>query len=153
MPYKKPNLNIRSFVLPAVFASICLVFLVLLAVYQIRGPQTDYVPGGENKRVVTVSGVRGEIYDKNGVKLVANSTTHNVVYEYGAMPDTFAEINGELVTVIQKIKDAKMEDKLSDDYFPLEGIYPNVRFSSAVSDAASNEHYYLLKVLEKKNLP
>lgn len=153
MPYKKPNLNIRSFVPPLVFALICLVFTVVLAVFQIRGPQTDYVPGGENKRVVTISGVRGEIYDKNGVKLVANSTSHNVIYEYGAMPSTFAEINGELVTVLQKIKDAEMEDKLSDDYFPIEGIYPNVRFSSAVSDTSSNERYYLLKVLKRKNLP
>ncbi len=152
MPYKKPNLNIRSIVLPSVFAIICLAFIVVLAVYQIKGPQTDYVPGGENKRVVTVSGMRGEIYDKNGVKLVANSTSHNVVYEYGAMPYTFAEINSELVTVLEKIKDAGMEENLSDDYFPIEGIYPNVRFSSAVSDTSSNEYYYLSRVLERNEL-
>ena len=152
MPYKKPNLNIRSIVLPSIFAIICLVFVVVLAVFQIRGPETDYVPGGDNKRIVTVSGMRGEIYDRNGNKLVGNSSSHNVVYEYGAMPYTFTEINGELVTVLQKIRDTGMEENLSDDYFPIEGIYPNVRFSSAISDPSSNEYYYLLRVLDKNNL-
>lgn len=152
MPYKKPNLNIRSMVLPSSFALICLAFIVVLAVFQVKGPQTDYVPGGENKRVVTVSGMRGEIYDRNGIKLVANSSSHNVIYEYGAMPYTFAEINRELITVLEKIKDTGMEENLSDDYFPLEGLYPNVRFSSAVSDTSSNEYYYLARVLDRNNL-
>ena len=152
MPYKKPNLNIRSIILPSAFSLVCLAFIIVLAAVQIKGPTTDYVPGGENKRVVTVSGMRGEIYDKNGVKLVANSNSHNVIYEYGAMPYTFSEINGELVAILQKIKDSGMQEHLSDDYFPIEGIYPNVRFSSAISDTSSNEFYYLSRVLKRNNL-
>ena len=76
MARKKPNITVRSIALASAFAVICLVFIIVMGAVQIKGPQTDYTPGGDNSRTVTVSGLRGEIYDKNGVKLVGNSTHH-----------------------------------------------------------------------------
>lgn len=155
MPLKPNKLSIRYASLAGVFALICLVFIVVLAVIQIRGPQTDYYSfflNDANTRTVTVAGLRGQIYDRNGVLLVGNSTSYDLLYEYGAMPDSFDEVNASLLKTLDAIDEAGEEDKLSDDLFPLDGFYPNVRYRAAIADTASNEYYHLQKVLERNGL-
>lgn len=152
MSQKKVNTGIRYAAIAGVFAAVCLIFIIVLAVVQIRGPQTTYSSEKENTRTVTVAGLRGQIYDCNGVLLVGNSTSYDLLYEYGAMPDTYAEINSSLLEILDAIKQNGEEDKLSDDYFPLSGIYPNMQYISAVSDPASTEYYYLQRVLSRNGL-
>ncbi len=152
MPHKKPNTAARTAVLGIVFGVICLAFVVILAVVEIKGPSGAYASDDENTRVITVSGQRGEIYDRNGKLLVGNSTTHDLIYEYGAMPYTKKEINAELLTILTAVKETQNTDKLCRDYFPLEGVYPNVRYIDAISDTSSQEYLYFSKVIKNEEL-
>ena len=149
MSQRKPNIAVRCISLAVSFALICLAFIVVLAVVQIKGPTTEYLPDADSERIVTVSGLRGEIYDRNGKLLVGNSTSYNLIYEYGAMPSGFDEINSELLVLLDAMKQTGNTDKLKDDHFPLEGVYPNVRYLQDVSDTDSEMYYHLARVLEK----
>ena len=149
---KQPNIRLRYGVVAAVFAAVCLIFIVVLAVLQIKGPQTEYDPDDAKTKTVTVAGLRGEIYDRNGKLLVGNSTSYSLLYEYGAMPDTYRQINLELLTVLDAIEDTDGTDKLAEDFYPIEGIYPTVRYRVAVNDTASNEYFYLQRALKRNGL-
>ena len=146
---KRKKLDLRYSIIAASFVLICLAYIVVLAVVQLKGPQTNYMGDEGNIRTVTVSGLRGQIYDCKGRLLVGNSTSYDLIYEYGAMPDTYAAINQALLDTLEALRTTSNEDKICSDYFPLEGIYPNVRYVSAISDTDSNEYYHLSRVLKK----
>ena len=143
--------NGRYVAIAVTFSVICLVFVTILAIIQIRG--TSLPPREEGyTRTYTVPGVRGEIYDRNGVKLVANSDKYDLVYEYGAMPDTRAEVNASLVAIIDAIRVTGNEACISGDYFILEGTYPKMSFSAKLRDKDSNEYYYYEKFISAQKM-
>ncbi len=152
MPRKKTNTGARNAVLGIVFSVICLIFVIILAAVQIKGPSGAYASDDKNTRVVTVSGLRGEIYDRNGRLLVGNATTHDLIYEYGAMPYAKKEINAELLAVLDAVEQTGNSGKLCADFFPLEGVYPNVRYKSAISDTSSQEYLHFSKVIKNEGL-
>ena len=147
---KTPHINLRYAVIAISFSLICLAFIVALAIFQIMGPQTDY--DDATTRTVTVSGLRGEIYDCKGRLLVGNSTNYDLIYEYGAMPDTYKEINRALLDTLTALSVTNNADKMCDDYFPLVGDYPNVSYVSEIADKDSDEYYQLSKVLKRLEL-
>ncbi len=152
MSQKKVNTGIRYASVAIAFAAVYLCFTVVLAIVQMKGPSEEYDPDAERTRTVTVSGLRGEIYDRNGKLLVGNATSYSLIYEYGAMPNDAADINPELLAISEAIDKTGNAERRSADYFPLDGIYPNMRYFSAVSDTSSEEYYYLSRVLEKRKL-
>ncbi len=152
MSRNKHNTAARTTAIGIAFGVICLAFIVVLAVVQIKGPSGAYASDDKNTRTVTVSGLRGEIYDRNGKLLVGNSTTHDLIYEYGAMPYTKAEVNAELLAILDAAEKTQNTDKLCADFFPLEGVYPNVRYIGALGDSSSQEYLYFHRVLESKKL-
>ena len=134
----KQNVTHR-FVIPAiVFTLICIVFVIVLAVIQIKGAKNPEERRDVTVRTVTVPGLRGEIYDRNGKLLVGNATTHDLVFEYGAMPDTRREVNSSLLSILDGLSKTGNGDKLADDFFILDGYYPNYQYVSAMSDEDSN---------------
>lgn len=148
----KQNLTHR-FVIPAVvFSLICAVFVVCLAVIQIKGSKNPDDRRDVTVRTVTVPGLRGEIYDRNGKLLVGNATTYDLVFEYGAMPDTRREINSSLLSILEGLSKTGNGDKLSDDLFILDGYYPDYQYVSALSDKDSDEYYHYLRVMEANEL-
>lgn len=149
MSQRKPNIGVRCISLAVAFGVICLAFIVVLAAVQIRGPSVEYSPDGDGERTVTVSGLRGEIYDRNGKLLVGNATSYSLLYEYGAMPSTFEEVNAEFLSILKALETTENTDKLTDSHFPIEGVYPNVRYVSAVEDTSSDEYYYLSRFFER----
>ena len=143
--------NGRYIAIAVTFSVICLVFITVLTVIQLRG--TSLPPREEvYTRTYTVPGIRGEIYDRNGVKLVANSDKYDLVYEYGAMPDTRSEVNASLVAIMNAIRDTGNEACISGDYFILAGTYPNMSFSKTLQDKESNEFYFYEKFLERQKI-
>ena len=101
-PAGRPHLSARYLALGILFAAVCLGFLIAMAAAQIRGPQ--YTEDEEGViRTYTVPGVRGEIYDRNGKLIVGNATSYDLVYEYGAMPDTRREVNLALLAVMDAL--------------------------------------------------
>ena len=152
MPNKRPNIGVRYIALAGVFSAVCLAFIIVLAVVQARGPQTNYYNEDTNTQTITIAGLRGQIYDRNGVLLVGNSTSYDLLYEYGAMPESFSEVNASLLEILSALHAMGDDEKLADDYFPIDGIYPNVRYRVAVNDTASNEYFYLQRALKRNGL-
>ncbi len=141
----------RYVAVAVIFCAICLVFVSILTVIQLRG--TNLPPREEGyTRTYTVPGVRGEIYDRNGVKLVSNSDKYDLVYEYGAMPDTRGEVNLSLIAIMSAIRSTGNSPTIAEDYFILEGTYPEMSFVSKIKDKDSNEYYYYQKFLERQKM-
>lgn len=147
------NIKARYLSLLSVFALVMLVYVILLAKIQIEGskdPSAD--PSIAYTRTYSVSGLRGEIYDRNGVLLVGNDTSYDLVFEYGAIPDTTAELNRSLLNVLEAIEATGNSDKLCEDHYILEGEYPNLSYTDSVRYTDSDEYKYFVKVLEANRL-
>ncbi len=147
---KSFNIKARYLSLLSVFAIIMLSYVVILAKTQIEGAREA---GADLEvaytRTYSVSGLRGEIYDREGRLLVGNDTSYDLVLEYGAIPDTTAELNASLLELIEAIEATGNTDRLCEDYYILEGEYPNLRYT----DAPTSEQYkYFTKILEANRL-
>lgn len=150
-PQKKHHIGARYLALGLIFLVICMAYVAVLLVYQLRG--TSLPPREEGyTRTYTVPGVRGEIYDCNGVLLVGNSESYDLIYEYGAMPDSRREINEALLQTMEAVLSTGNGDRLSKDYFILEGYYPEMHFSSALRDSESQSYLYYQKFLQRQEL-
>jgi len=138
----KVNLPLRYASIAAVFVALCLIYAVILAVVQYKGWKNPPFIEDKNIKTVTVAGLRGEIYDRNGKLLVGNSTSYDLIYEYGAMPNTYKEINAELLAISKAIAATGSADKVSADYFALEGTYPNLSFKADIYNSESDLYFY-----------
>lgn len=148
---KKTRLSVRYMALAIVFLVLCIAFVVLLAVTQRRG--TTLPPEEEGYvRTYTVPGMRGEIYDRNGKKIVGNSTRYDLIYEYGAMPDTRSEINDSLLAVYRVLLRTGNEENMPTDRFALEGSYPEMRFASAIEDKSSATYEAYTRFLKRQQM-
>lgn len=142
----------KRYMIPAaLFALVLVIFLVVLAIVQINGNR-DPLSDGTVTRSVTVAGPRGEIYDRNGKLLVGNEPSYDLIFEYGAMPDTRREINASLLAILDALTETGNGDRLADDYYVLEGTYPSLKFCAELSDKDSNEYYYYKRFLQAHNL-
>lgn len=147
---KQPS-PLRYWIVGVIFVLLCTVFVVVLAVIQIRGSRDGDWGDDVITRTVTVAGLRGEIYDRNGKLLVGNATTYDLLFEYGAMPDTRREINDSLLSLLEALRKTGNEDKLTKHYFVLEGTYPSMRFSRELANKDSvmyTDYARVLKSLE-----
>ncbi len=143
--------NMRYIAIAVSFGVICLAFVIILLVIQLKGTTLPEREEGYT-RTYTVPGGRGEIYDRNGVKLVGNSDKYDLIYEYGAMPDTRREVNRSLLDVMAAIRSTGNAPCISDDLFVLEGTYPEMTFTSEVSDKESSEYYHYKKFLDRQKM-
>lgn len=141
----------RYIALVSVFTVICVAYIIMLAVIQHNGTKVD-----DNKpasvKTFTVAGLRGEIYDRNGVLLVGNSTSYDMMFEYGSMPDTHTEINKAILAALDALELNGEWDKLCSDYYVLEGTYPDFKYCDAVEYTDSDECRYLQRILDANGL-
>ena len=144
---EKAHIPARYISLGLIFSVLCLAFVVVLAVYQIRGSDLPLEEEG-TVRTYTVPGLRGEIYDCNGKLLVGNSTSYDLIYEYGAMPDTRKEVNQSLLAVMDAVLHTGNGDKLTQKYSVLKGTYPKMEFVSELKDKDSHESLYYKRFLK-----
>ncbi|MBO5884065.1 MAG: hypothetical protein J6Q78_06640 [Clostridia bacterium] len=140
----------RFLAIGIVFLAICIAHLVVLAVIQINGGGEKDIAASERR--VQVAGIRGEIFDRNGKLLVGNSTTYDLVYEYGAMPATYNEINRELLDLLDALDENGMLGLLSEDLYVLEGKYPDLVYRDEVYDEDSNYNYHFKRTLKNFGL-
>ena len=148
---KAKSNNFRFIAVAVIFCVACIAFLIVLGIRQAKGSSLP-PKKAETVRYYTVPGARGEIYDRNGIKIVGNSENYDLVYEYGAMPDTREEINKSLLGIMDAVKRTGNEYRLSDDLFVLDGTYPNMTFVPKMSDKNSNEYYHYTKFLTRNSL-
>ena len=139
---REPNIPLRIGSLAIVFLAVCLVYTVILCVIQFKGWKDPPVTDEKNTKTVTVAGLRGEIFDRNGKLLVGNSTSYNLIYEYGAMPNTYKEINAELLALERALAVTGNSNKATKSYFALEGTYPDLAFHKDISNPDSDIYFY-----------
>lgn len=136
-----------------VFLAVMSVYVLLFAINQINGSSTERKNAEiADTRQVTVSGLRGEIYDRNGVLLVGNSRSYDLIFEYGSIPYTTKEFNLSLLGAFEALERTNSMDKLCDEYFPFVGEYPDIEYSEAARQEGSEEYGYLKKVFEANRL-
>jgi len=145
----KAHIPARYMTLAIVFGGLCLAFVIVLAIFQIRGSTLPPEEEG-TVRTYTVPGLRGQIYDRDGNLLVGNSQSYDLIYEYGAMPDTRREVNLSLLAAMQAALDTGNGDKLTKSYCPLEGTYPNMTFVEELRDKESAEYAQYKRFLKRQ---
>ena len=150
---QKRSMTARYIALMCVFLAVMAVYVIVLAVNQIDGSTADRKNAEiADTRQVTVSGLRGEIYDRNGVLLVGNSNSYDLIFEYGSIPYTTREFNRSLLQAIDALERMGRMDHLCDDYYPFAGEYPDLEYADSVRYEGSSEAKALIKVLEANNL-
>ena len=149
---KKKGFSARYIGITAVFLLVCIFYLVKILDIQSDGKAGSFDENGLVTRTYTVAGVRGEIYDRNGVLLVGNEISYDIIFEYGSIPDTTAEFNREILATLDAIDKAGSLDFLSDDLYILKGTYPNLSLTDAARDPESEEHKALVRFLDSNKV-
>ncbi len=148
---KNNKFDIRSLALSVVFCVICIIYAIRLINIQINAEPEQYT-GERYTRRETIQAVRGEIYDRNGVKLVSNRYTYDFVFDYAAMSGDRTEQNIHLLQAIYAMQETGNYDKLTDNGFPFLGTYPNYTYSTEALESDSNIYYRLLKRIAENEL-
>ena len=112
-------------------------FLLICAVYtgsafKIRAAYSSktVVDGEEySERSVWVGAVRGEIYDRNGVKLVGNKYSYTLIYDYSAMAKTKSQQNEDILALLRIVDGSPYR---AEKKCPMEGVYPNITYDEKI---------------------
>jgi len=114
MARNRDNL-LRYIFVGALFITVCIVYICIFINLQVSGQ--DYytmAPGVPVKtRTVKLQAQRGEIYDRNGKKLVENSFSYDIRLDYGSMPAASADKNDVIMSLRESADTAGEADKLS----------------------------------------
>lgn len=99
---KKRSHFLRYILLAVFFLIVSVIYVGRLVSIQIAG-QDYYIDTSKKTtrtRTVTIKAQRGEIFDRNGVPLVTNSYTYNIMLDAGSMPKKGADKNALLLKVV-----------------------------------------------------
>lgn len=124
--YGRSEYLYRYIIIAAAFLLICAVYTVsAFKIHAAYGKGEDI--GGEEyyERRATVGAVRGEIYDRNGVKLVGNVYNYSLIYDYSAMAKTKAEQNEDILSVLGIVGDSPFR---TENKCPMKGTYPDITY-------------------------
>ncbi len=148
---KNNKFDIRSLALSVVFCVICIIYVIRLINIQINAEPEEFT-GEQYTRRETIQAVRGEIYDRNGVKLVSNVYKYDFVFDYAAMSGDRTEQNIHILQAIYAMQQTGNYSKLEDKGFPFSGEYPNYIYSSEALSSDSKVYYRLLKRIAENEL-
>ncbi|MBQ7968973.1 MAG: hypothetical protein IJ292_04040 [Clostridia bacterium] len=140
---KNHKFHFRYITVAAFFALVCLLFAARIVYLQISSPELKK-DSGLSVKTVTIKAMRGEIYDRNGKKLVSNEYSYNICLDAGSFPKSNNAINST-VTKLSKLVPEK-----EYNYFPLENEYPS--YSYKEFDKDSSEYKSFQKMLDRFSL-
>lgn len=134
---EKRNLTLRYLGVLAVFCVVCVVYLGRLFYIQISGRDAAYQAGQTEVKTVQIQALRGEIYDRNGKKLVGNRYSYDLVLgveflKLDAQKKT--QVCNELLETLQDCSAVRPET-----YFPFEGSYPYYSYSDGAQSSATHQ--------------
>ncbi len=136
----------------AVFCLICVIYLGRLFYIQIAGRESAYENDTTTRRV-TVQAVRGEIYDRNGKKLVENRYTYDLTLSYGRFSSLVAAQKNEvLLSLVDSMKACDAEALHTERFFPFDGQYPYYSYSADAQNGDTSVNYRLMRVLTRLGL-
>ena len=139
--------TLRYLGIVTVFCLICVIYLGRLFFIQIAGRENEY-KADITERVVTVQAVRGEIYDRNGVKLVGNRYSYDLSLSRDPFYSlTLQERNDVCLKVQLALEKRGGEGVREQKFFPFDGTYPNYTYSADTLNGDSIRSYRLKRVL------
>ena len=147
---KKPSFRI-AFV-AVLFVLICLVYFARMFIIVATADPEDNIETGTYTRTEPIQALRGEIYDRNGKKLIYNEYSYDMVFDYNAMAATQVERNVTILQAINALKHMELEENRSSSSFPFSGTYPNYTYTAEARDGESNIYYRLLKRIAQDEL-
>lgn len=148
---KNSKFDNRVLALSLIFAVVCLIYVIRLVNIRINAqPDTD--TGEYYTRRKVIQAVRGEIYDRNGKKLVSNEYIYDFVFDYAAMSGNATEQNTHLLQAVYAMQATNNIEKLEDKGFPFSGAYPSYSYTAEALDSDSSVYYRLLKRIAENEL-
>ena len=147
----KNKFSFRVFFVLAVFLIICAIFAIRM-INICATAEPGKINTGTYERREPIHAVRGEIYDRNGKKLVGNVYTYDLVLDYDAMAATQLKRNYDILKITSALDSLGRSDELGGDSFPFEGAYPNYKYTDEALDKDSNVYYRLLKRIAENEL-
>lgn len=141
---KNVRFPFRYILLSILFIVVCLGFLARIIYLQINAPKT--IDSSDLfTRAVTVKAMRGEIYDRNGKKLVSNNYTYNIRLNGNDFPRNNSKINETLLCVFD------IADQNAETLFPISNVYSEPCYKDYNLD--STEYKSFMKMMDKFSLP
>ncbi len=146
MNQRTPSGHRRRYIaVAAVFCVVCLVYIGRMFYVQIIARKNYLGDAGKyTTEYRVIQAVRGEIYDRNGVKLVGNHYTYRFVLDYASLPRGKANENDVLLSVLGAMEQYGTPYK-SDS--PFEGVYPDL----SVKDGAGDKVASLIGIAKLKD--
>lgn len=149
----------RITVLSGFFVAVCMVYAVILISLQAKGnaysiyKEKPSVPAGYTVHTVTLQAVRGDIYDRNGKPLVTNVYAYDLVLHHDPFvtDQGIAVRNSSLLTLLSYLSTPEAGE-LTEDSFPLAGVYPNFTYNDEARDGDSMIAQRLDKLLSRLGL-
>lgn len=146
MPYRGKD-SFRYLGIVIVFCFICVIYLGRLFYIQIAGRENSYSTGTD-VRTVTIQAVRGEIYDRNGVKLVENRYMYDLSVSYASFYRMGVhEKNRASLQMLDALKKYGQAVTDGEKFFPFDRAYPYYVYNAEATDPNSVCYYRLKRVL------
>ena len=147
----KNKFSLRVFCIMVAFIVICAVFVIRM-INICATAEPGEISTGTYERREPIGAVRGEIYDRNGKKLVGNVYKYDFVLDYDAMAATQLERNYDILEILRVLDKLGISDSVGGESFPFDGRYPNYSYNAQAKDTDSNVYYRLLKRIAENEL-
>lgn len=147
----KKNHYMRIVAIAAIFCVVCVVYVGRLFFIQITGNQSG--KSDTNTRTVTISAVRGEIYDRNGKPLVTNRYTYDLTLSYAGLSSLGSQTsNKTCLSLLDALESSGDGEKHVEKFFPFEGAYPYYSYTADAQNTDTVIGYRLQRVRKILNL-
>ncbi len=139
--------TLRYLGIVTVFCLVCVIYLGRLFFIQISGRENQYT-ADITEREVVVQAVRGELYDRNGKKLVANRYSYDLSLAHAQFFALSLQEKNEVCLGVQNALAKRGGAGVREQkFFPFDGTYPNYTYSADTMDGDSIRYYRLKRVL------
>lgn len=148
MTTRSPTQILRYLSIIIFFIGCCTFFTVRLVSLQIinKIPDNDTTVKTYT-RYETITAVRGEIYDRNGVPLVTNDYSRSIIIDYGDLPWGADEVNHLILSVSDAVKSSDGMDAVSKmKYFPFIDVFGDTKYEESYLSGGEND-FRLKKML------
>ena len=147
----KGNFSFRVFLIISLFALFCLIFAVRM-INICATSERDIIVTDTYERREPILALRGEIFDRNGKKLVGNVYSYNLVLDYDAMAITQVLRSRDILTLLDALDQFGLSTASDGSSFPFVGSYPNFTYSAEARDPNSDVYRKLLKRIAENEL-
>lgn len=143
----------RYLIVSIIFCVVCVFYLGRLFYVQISGRQNQY-DMGTTTRIVSVQAARGEIYDRNGKALVTNRYSYDLVISRASFEGmTPYRSNLACLQLLDAVEVCGEAGRRTVRYaFPMEGVYPNYIYSSALETESPTAYARMRRVMAQRGL-